>query len=492
MKRFLLLVTFLAALAGCDYAPSQVKGVGDTASSETEDSRKGDADSTTDTADSSDTDADADTDTDADSDTDVDADTDTDTDADADTDSDSDADSDTDADSDADADTDTDSDSDTDTDSDADADADTDSDSDADGDADADLETWYHDNDGDGHGDAGHSVESSTCPSGYVADATDCNDSNASIHPGAAETCNDIDDDCDGAVDEGVTTTYYIDVDDDGYGNAVAHVEACMVPVGYVTNSTDCNDSNSAVYPDATETCNRVDDDCDSVVDEGLTTVYYQDFDDDGFGDATSTVAACEMPDGYTDDSTDCDDEDAARYIWVDLLEDFSADDGLNLWPNYGDGWGLEGVDADTSQAELEHDADGYYAVLTGDTLDAWAGDQLVYVFRPTDIDVDGDGRGDTDLVEGDIVAFSFTVYASVDTYDYIQIIQSDYPWGAILDDILFGYSARADSWTDVSGQSVYIDSDGQDGRFSIGFSYLPNDEVMSVENPHLQACLGD
>ncbi|MBK6363890.1 MAG: putative metal-binding motif-containing protein [Saprospiraceae bacterium] len=64
-------------------------------------------------------------------------------------------------------------------------------------------------------------------PSGYVTDNTDCNDNNVPINPGATEICNGLDDDCDGGVDEGVQNTYYADVDNDSYGDAIATLTAC-------------------------------------------------------------------------------------------------------------------------------------------------------------------------------------------------------------------------------------------------------------------------
>jgi hypothetical protein len=63
----------------------------------------------------------------------------------------------------------------------------------------------YRDADGDGFGDARVSTTScdGSIPTGFVADNSDCDDTNASIHPGATESCNAIDDDCDGTADNG-------------------------------------------------------------------------------------------------------------------------------------------------------------------------------------------------------------------------------------------------------------------------------------------------
>ena len=45
--------------------------------------------------------------------------------------------------------------------------------------------------------------------------------------------------------------------------------QACSAPSGYVANDDDCDDSDSAVNPGASEICNGVDDDCDTQIDEG-------------------------------------------------------------------------------------------------------------------------------------------------------------------------------------------------------------------------------
>lgn len=97
----------------------------------------------------------------------------------------------------------------------------------------------------------------------------DCNDNNAQIHPNAAETCNSIDDDCDGQTDEGVKTKFYADADGDGFGNPQFMTEACSAPGGYVQNDADCSDKDEQMNPDAEEICfNGVDDNCNGQIDE--------------------------------------------------------------------------------------------------------------------------------------------------------------------------------------------------------------------------------
>ena len=175
--------------------------------------------------------------------------------------------------------------------------------------------TWYADTDTDGFGDASNTTSACTQPAGYVANSTDCDDSNIAINPAAVEVCDGIDNDCDGSVDEGVLTTYYRDADNDGYGDSGDSQQACSAPAGYVANSTDCDDSNIAINPAAVEVCDGIDNDCDGSVDEGVLTTWYADADSDGLGDATDSQQACSSPAGYVADSSDlCDDLAASNY----------------------------------------------------------------------------------------------------------------------------------------------------------------------------------
>jgi hypothetical protein len=128
---------------------------------------------------------------------------------------------------------------------------------------------------------------------------------NATIVTPGTEVCNDnLDNDCDGQTDEGCPTgtTWYRDADGDTFGCQTSVSASCMTqvsvtqPTGYVANSTDCND---AVFS-ATNNCTG--------------TIWYRDYDTDGFGCQTSVSASCQttvsvtQPTGYVANSVDCND----------------------------------------------------------------------------------------------------------------------------------------------------------------------------------------
>ena len=129
-------------------------------------------------------------------------------------------------------------------------------------------------------------------------------------------------------------TTFYADTDGDSYGNPAVTISACSLPVGYVTNDSDCDDSNSAINP---------------------TTVWYEDADADNVGNLTVTFTGCVAPTNYVLVSGDCDDSDPAATFPVIYYQDSDNDGygvafGVEFCQNPGFGFVLNNTDCDDSQ----------------------------------------------------------------------------------------------------------------------------------------------
>ena len=252
-----------------------------------------------------------------------------------------------------------------------------------------------------------------------VPASEDCDDNDASVSPSAQELCDGLDNNCDGAVDEGAAdaTAWYSDGDGDGYG-AGEPTLACEPVEGQVAQADDCDDARAEinpgaaetdcadptdyncdgstgyadadgdgfaaceecddgavdVNPDATEICDGLDNDCDGAVDpatsEGAPS-WYADGDGDSFGDADRPTVACEAPEGHVADATDCDDglgavnPDAAEICDgldndCDGLVDPATSDGAPTWyaDSDGDGFGDAGSPLIACESPSGHVAD--------------------------------------------------------------------------------------------------------------------------------------
>ena len=123
----------------------------------------------------------------------------------------------------------------------------------------------YRDQDGDGFGDA--STEAWTCDSdpNQVSEAGDCDDTDAAVNPAGEEACDGRDQDCDGRIDEyPPDSRWYLDADGDGWGNTGAVRLTCDPLDGWVRRPGDCDDSDPARSPGASDSpWDRLDSDCD-------------------------------------------------------------------------------------------------------------------------------------------------------------------------------------------------------------------------------------
>ncbi|MFM2246851.1 MAG: hypothetical protein RL071_2925 [Pseudomonadota bacterium] len=237
----------------------------------------------------------------------------------------------------------------------------------------------------------------------------DCDDEDPAINPDASETCDDVDNNCDGEVDEGLRNPWYADGDGDTWGDPDSELLTCARPEGFVDNNLDCDDSTDLFHPGAQETdcadpadyncdgsvgyadldedglpacedcddsaattfpgadevCDGLDNDCNGDIDEEPVDggTYFLDYDLDGYGGALFPTVACASP-------------DPALFV--------ENDDDCNDYSDQAFPGGAEVCDG------LDNDCNGFIDVADAGVLDAG-------LYYP---DSDGDGYGDAALLQ--------------------------------------------------------------------------------------------
>ena len=231
-------------------------------------------------------------------------------------------------------------------------------------------------------------------------DASDCAPADPTVFAGQAESCDGVDNDCNGATDEGYgdhdgdDLVDCLDPDDDDDGDP---------------DGSDCRPFDPAIFHGQIETCNGVDDDCDALVDEGSA-----DFDGDGLADCVDgdddndgdpdgsdcqpmnpavNAGAPELCNGVDDDCDGLYDEGYGDHDGDDLADCVDPDDDEDGIPDGGDNCPtLSNVE------QVDNDEDGIGDACDGDDdNDGVADDEdnCPKVANATQANSDGDAAGD-------------------------------------------------------------------------------------------------
>ncbi|MSQ81337.1 MAG: hypothetical protein EXR77_00210 [Myxococcales bacterium] len=226
------------------------------------------------------------------------------------------------------------------------------------------CENFWSDKDSDGYGTGNPKCLCAPTAQLTVKKAGDCDDLDPQANPAAIESCNGIDDNCNGKADEVGAIgciLLYADADNDSFGDVSESACKCKPDaVHSVAVGGDCNDSKPQINPKGKEVCDSLDNNCNGVIDEanaGGCTTYFADLDGDGAGDGGQKACICAKAAPYTalkgDDCNDKKDAINPKAIEKCNGEDDNCDgaideEGAQLCNDYlydedGDGFGLSG-----------------------------------------------------------------------------------------------------------------------------------------------------
>jgi large repetitive protein len=267
------------------------------------------------------------------------------------------------------------------------------------------VHVGYEDLDGDGYGNPDTMLSACDLPEGLVDNGDDCNDDESSIYPLAEELVADgVDSNCDSA------ELCYTDADNDGYGDETTttiNADAdglvdCTATEFAASQIGDCDDSSDLISPDATEVCDGLDNDCDgdiddddSDVDSSNGTLYYADYDGDGYGDDSVEIYDCDGDGPVSTTGGDCNDSSAV----INPLATDLAGDAIDQ--------NCDGVDG------IDIDGDGVASVISG----GQDCDDADFAINPSAAEIcdgiDNDCDGDVDDDDSGVDASSGSTYYS-------------------------------------------------------------------------------